>query len=397
MKVNKRFRVGLLIESSRAYGRGLLLGVSKFVRENRHWSVIFEEWRWTDKPPAWLQNWSGDGIIARIENAEIASGVLKTKVPVVDVRGSVPDLKIPLIDTDDRKVARMAADHLIDRGLRNFAFCGFSGANYSDKRQKWFVERLAESGLQCHIYASPSIVDREETIEYEKRGLAFIADMIRWLKKLPKPIGLMACNDVRGQQIISACRRMEIHIPDDIAVIGVDNDDVLCDLSDPPMTSIEPNTVQIGYQAAAMLDKMMTTRVRPQNKIFIEPSRIAVRQSTDVIAIQDKPISQAIRFIREHACDNINVSSLLKAIPVSRRVLERRFMQQIGRSPKAEILRVRMEFSRQLLMDTNLPLAVVAERAGFKHSEYFSSIFKLKTGTTPGAVRRSMSNKNTSP
>lgn len=383
----KRKRVALLVESSRAYGRGVLLGISKFVREHRNWSIVFEEWRWTDAPPAWLKSWTGDGIIARIETQQAARAVLNAKVPVVDVRGSVPGINVPLIDTDDRCVARMAAEHLMERGFRCFAYCGFNGANYSDKRCKWFKERLLESGFECHVYAPPDIARNVETIEYEKRGFIFLDDMTLWLKKLPKPVGLMACNDIRGQQILNASRRLGIQVPDEVAVIGVDNDDVLCELSDPPMTSIAPDTVQIGYQAATLLDQMMSGRKPTKAPILVEPIGIVTRHSTDVIAISDNAISRVLRYIREHACDGINVPALLRTASLSRRVLERRFMQLIGRSPKAEILRVRMERAKQLLLDTDLPLAVISERSGFNHPEYFSSIFKLKTGTTPGAFR----------
>lgn len=393
MRKPKRRRVALLVESSRAYGREVLLGISKFVREHRNWSIVFEEWRWTDKPPAWLNNWSGDGIIARIENRATADAVLRPGVPVVDIRGSVPGLNVPLIDTDDRKVARMAAEHLMERGFRCFAYCGFNGANYSDKRSKWFQERLAESGFDCHVYSSPTPRKNSETIEYEKRGLLFMADMARWLKKLPKPAGLMACNDIRGQQVINACRRLGIHIPDQVAVIGVDNDDVLCELSDPPMTSIAPNAVQIGYQAASLLDRMMSGRTPPRNPVLVEPAGIVTRHSTDVVAIPDEAISRALRFIREHACDGINVTALLRTASLSRRVMERRFMELLGRSPKAEILRVQIERAKQLLIDTDLPLPVIAERTGFRYSEYFSSIFKLKTGITPGALRQKMKHR----
>src|SRR5580698_2455417 len=153
--IKSRRRVALLIESSRAYGRGLFRGIAKFVREHHEWSVQSEEWKWTDGLPAWLRNWDGDGVIGRVETPEMAKLLQQLQVPVVDVRGSVVGLDFPLIDTDDRLVARLAAEHLMNRGFREFAFCGFVGANYSDTRCRIFAERIAEAGLKCHIYTPP--------------------------------------------------------------------------------------------------------------------------------------------------------------------------------------------------------------------------------------------------
>lgn len=383
-----RRQVALLIESSRAYGRGLLLGIARFVREHQNWSIRCEEWKWTDAPPAWLRDWEGDGVIARLETPEVAELLQRRGWPVVDVRGSVPGLGVPLIDTDDEKVAQRAAGHLLERGFRHYAYCGFVGANYSDKRSRWFEETLGRAGFRCEAYAPPETLTEGRTIEHEQRGLLFERDLARWLAGLPKPVGLMACNDIRGQQVLSLCRRLRLLVPDEVAVIGVDNDEVLCELSDPPLSSVVPNTARIGYEAAALLERMMAGQTPPTQPLLIEPLGIVTRRSTEVLAIPDRAIAAVLGFIRDHACEGLRVAALLKVASLSRSALERRFAALVGRSPKAEILRVQLERARQLLGETDLPLPVVAERCGFKHPEYFSALFKLKTGLTPGRFRR---------
>ncbi len=388
MKTSRRRQVALLIEPSRAYGRGLLLGISQFVREHQAWSVLFQEWAWTDAPPSWLRKWEGDGVIARIETRRLADAVLELGVPVVDVRGSVPDLDIPLIDTDDQVVASLAAEHLLERGFRHCAYCGFVGANYSDKRSRWFVEGIRRAKADCHVYQPPRSLPGGDTIEREKDALLYEEDLVHWLVALPKPVGIMACNDLRGQQIMNACRRAGLLVPDEVALVGVDNDEVLCELADPPLTSVAPNARRIGYEAAQLLDRMMQGQRPSQQQQLVPPLGIVTRRSTDVLAIPDRAVASVLRFIREHACEGIRVPDLVKVAALSRTVLERRFTRLVGRSPKVEILRVQIARAKQLLADTDLSLPAIAERCGFHHAEYFSSIFRLKIGMPPGRFRR---------
>jgi LacI family transcriptional regulator len=329
-----------------------------------------------------------DGIIARIERRDLGRAVLRTGLPAVDVRGTLTDLNLALIDTDDRTVARLAAEHLLERGFRQFAFCGFVGANYSDKRGRWFTERVAEAGFSARVYQPPHAVPHEMTIEYELDGLAYEAHVAKWLQALPKPVGLMACNDIRGQQVLNACRDIGLTVPDDVAVIGVDNDETLCELSDPPLTSIAPDTHRIGYEAAVLLQRLMAGRKPPKHPRYITPLGVVTRRSTEVLAMDDRHIANALRFIRDHACEGIDVSDVVRVVPVSRSALERRFAKLTGRSLKAEILRRQFDRAKQLLGETDFGLDLVAEKCGFKHSEYFNVAFKRETGLTPGQYRR---------
>jgi LacI family transcriptional regulator len=383
-----RRRVALIIESSRAYGRGLFLGIAKFVREHHEWSVQSEEWKWTDAFPAWLRNWDGDGVIARVETPEMAAFIHQLGVPAVDVRGSVSGTRLPLIDTDDWKVASLAAEHLMNRGFQHYAFCGFVGANYSDKRSHWFQEQLAHSGFSCQIYAPPAQLADAQTTGYERQGLLFQEDLGRWLVSLPKPIGVMACNDIRGQQVLNLCRRLDLTVPEEVAIIGVDNDEILCELSDPPLSSVAPDTLRIGYDAAVLLDQMMAGGHVPAKPILIPPRGIVTRRSTEALALDDRQLAVGLRFIRDHAFDPITVNQMAKVASMCRRVFERRFAARMGRSPKAEVVRLRLEKVKRLLMETDWNLTQIAEKTGFNHGEYLHTVFTRKIGMTPGKFRR---------
>jgi LacI family transcriptional regulator len=384
----RRRRVALIIESSRAYGRGLFLGVAKFVREHHEWSVQSEEWKWTDAFPEWLSNWDGDGIIARVETPEMAEFIRRLGIPAVDLRGSVGGFGLPLIDTDDRKVASLAAEHLMNRGFRHFAFCGFVGANYSDKRSHWFQEQLKLSGFSCQVFSPPMRLTDGQTIGFERQGLLFQEELGRWLASLPKPIGVMACNDIRGQQVLNICRRVDLAVPEEVAIIGVDNDEILCELSDPPLSSVAPDTLRIGYDAAVLLDRLMAGGKTPSKPILIPPHGIVTRRSTDVLALDDRQLAVGLRFIRNHAFGPININEVAKVASLCRRVFERRFAAKMGRSPKAEVLRLRLEKVKELLTDTNWNLSQIAEKTGFNYGEYLHTVFTLKLGITPGKFRR---------
>jgi LacI family transcriptional regulator len=381
--------VALLIESSRAYGRGLLLGVAKYVRENGCWSIFLQERSLGDDSPRWLRHWDGHGIIARVETRAMAQAIKRLGVPAVDLRCLFPDLGMPWVRPDDVAVARLAAEHLLERGFRHFAFCGFNGADYSDLRRDIFAERISEAGFRCHFFQDPQKLRQATTttLEYEEQGLKYEGRVARWLQDLPKPVGLMSCNDIRGQQVLTACRAVGLAVPDEIAVIGVDNDDVLCELSDPPLSSVAPNSERVGYKAAALLDQMMAGKKVPTEVITVDPMGVVIRRSTEVLAIQDRHIANAARFIRDHACEGIDVSHVLQAVPLSRSALERRFAASLGRSPKEEILRVRLDRAKQLLAQSDIPVSLVAERIGLAHAEYLNVIFKKKTGLTPGKYR----------
>jgi len=372
-------QVALLIETSNAYARGLMRGIVAYIREHRPWSLYLAEHSRGDQPPSWLRGWRGDGIIARIETAAMAKALRPLKIPVVDVSAARLIPSLPWLETDDAAFAQEAFAHLRERGFKRFAFCGDSRFNWSRWRAEHFQRAVEAEGGQCIHY--------EPTRRSPRDHIAHIESLARWLRKLPKPIGLMACYDIRGQQVLDACRRTGIAVPDEVAVIGVDNDELLCELSHPSLTSVIPNTHRTGYQAAALLDALMSGGPARMETCLIPPIGIATRQSTDVVAVEDRSLAMAMRYIRDHACEGINMKDVLRAVPQSRRRLETQFQRHFGRTPHEEILRVQLARAKQLLIQSDLPLPEIAERAGFKHGEYFSVVFKKHVGMPPSQYR----------
>ena len=379
-------RVALLVESSRSYGRELLMGIARYLRINGHWSVEFEESEPWVKVPKWFDRWKWDGVIARVQTPAMARAVGALGVPVVDLSGCLPDSPFPTIRSDETAVGRMAAEHLLGRGFQRFAYCGLNGFDWSDRRRAAFEERVAAAGFQCEVFDSTA--RRNSTKDHDAHGKRFEQDLMRWLESLPDQTGLMACNDSRGRQVLNCCRELGVAVPDALAVIGVDKDEVLCELSSLPLSSVILNAQQIGHEAAALLDRLMAGESTPDAPVLVKPVGVAERHSTDVLAIADRQIAAALKYIREHACDGVDVEALLKVVPLSRSVMERRFSQILGSSPKGEILRVRLGRVCQLLAESDLSLVDVAGKAGFQHPEYMSRLFKKKMGITPGEFRK---------
>ncbi len=261
-----RPRIALLIESSRAYGRELERGIAGYVREHGPWTVFQHERRLYDALPAWLKHWEGDGIIARIGNPKIAEKIRKKMLPTVDLLGLYKVPGVPAILTDHQAVARMAAEHLMQRGLVRFAYCGAEGVFFSQRRCEYFVKFLKQQGYPTYVYEDSSR-RRADASYVEVQSLPSAESLALWIRSLPKPVGLMACNDIRAQQVLSVCGQYGINVPDEVAVIGVDNDDVLCDLCDPPLSSVAKNAHKTGYQAAAMLDQMIRGRHPRKNEL----------------------------------------------------------------------------------------------------------------------------------
>lgn len=374
--------IALLIESSNSYARGLLRGIMSYIHEHHPWSIYLPEHGRGNVPVNWLNSWHGDGIIARIENSKIATAVVNSGVPAVDMSAARLAPSLPWVETDDHAIAKLAAEHLVERGFQHYSFCGDHRFNWSQWREDHFQQHIADAGFACHVYPQSTKQKKMLPWEEEQQRLS------EWIQQLPKPVGVMACYDIRAQQLLDACRTINVSVPEEVAIIGVDNDEILCNLSEPPLSSIIPNTHQTGYEAAALLDRMISGQSVSSEAHLIKPLGIATRQSTDIQAIDDKFISEAVRFIRQHACVGINVQDVLKSVPLSRRVLESRFQKFIGRSPHEEIMRIRLDRVKQLLTETDLSLIQIAERTGFRHPEYLNVAFKKQTGITPGNFRR---------
>lgn len=385
-----RPRVALLIESSRASGREILHGIAEYVRIHTRWSVFWQERSLHDPMPAQLRKWKADGIIARIEGDRLAAQIKQLRLPAVDVLGWHPIPGVPRFGNDRQTVVRLAVDYLRQLGLQQFAYCGLPGVTFSEDRGRHFTEWIRAMGHSPLVYdnhercvpASIAAAESTQVLRTQRLG--------RWLKSLPKPVGLMACNDACAQQILSVCRDQEIDVPHEIAVIGVDNDEVLCELSDPALSSVALNNARIGYEAAAMLDRMLAGEKPESEEIRIAPLGVVPRRSTEMLAVDDPDVAAALRFIRNHALDGITVTDVLAHVMLSASTLKRRFVQHVGRSPKAEILRIQLERVKELLATTHLTLREISVLTGFHQVEWLCKVFRRKTGQTPGEYREAM-------
>lgn len=396
-KKKTRRSVALLIETSNAYARGLLEGIAEYQRERDNWSIFLPEQERGAAPPTWLRRWQGDGIIARIETSQIARFVTQLNLPVVDLSAKRVIKNVPWVETDDAAIAKLAFEHLYERGFRNFAFCGPKGFNWSKWRFEQFQALCQTAKVEFHAFHSEpprGTKPKSQTHPLED-----------WLHKLPKPIGMLCAYDIQAQIVLDTCRNREIAVPEQIAVIGVDNDAILCDLCHPSLTSIAPDARGAGYAAAKLLDQLMDNRNHPIKQHrhsqqfkdayhLLKPIGIVQRQSTDVTAIADSRMTEALRYIRDHACDGINVLDVLSHISMSRRSLEFQFARVTGKTPHEMILSVRMSRARQLLMQTDMSLDEIADRCGFEHPEYLSVVFKRHFGTSPGRFRKTNSTRS---
>jgi LacI family transcriptional regulator len=386
----RRRHVAVFVESSTGVGRTMLAGVAKYQSEQDSWILYFEPHGMEAGPPRWLGDWHGDGIIARVTTPRMASALRATGLPVIDLLAAVPCEDFLCVLADNHRIGELAFDHLRSRGIEQFAFCGvpYGQHHNQDERCEAFRRHVEAAGFPCHLFRSwePG-ANLERTQEH----------VAAWLRRLPRPVGVLACHDDCGFQVLTACRYADLRVPQEVAVIGVDNDPVLCNLSNPRMTSIDVNGQRRGYEAAAWLERLMQGQKPPPGPIVIEPRGLVAGRSTDVLAFADEAVTAAVRFIREHACEGIRVTDILAETSLSQKTLERRFHQYLGRSPKAELMRVQIERAQQLLRETTLPLKTIAHHSGFTSEQYFSDAFFRHCGIRPDAYRKRCAPDGSSP
>jgi LacI family transcriptional regulator len=374
----------LCVETARECGRGILLGVVAYCRVHGYWRLSQEPPSYTYPSGAvrstWPADWRVDGLIA--SRPEIPDHVLESGLPIVgiDVRRPIPNL--PNIVGDADAIARMAAEHFLERGFTQFAYCGFEDIRWARERGACFVQRITEAGFRVDTYHQPAPQGRV-TWDQQPTLLA------EWLKNLPKPTALFACNDDYGRQVTQACRLAEIQVPDEVAVLAVDNDEMVCLLCDPRLSSIALNFERAGYEAAELLDRMMRNEVKACNqRILLKPTHVSTRQSTDVLAIPDAVVARAARFIRENAREGIQVEDVAKAVCTSRRTLQHRFRKTVGRSVGEQIRRVRLEHITRMLIETNLNISEIATNLGYTDAQHIARYFRIAKGMSPQEFRR---------
>jgi LacI family transcriptional regulator len=374
--------IGLVFDYNLAYPRGVLRGVKQFAQTRPHWILVPLD---TDGlTPRALQAMRPAGIIALVVTDTLAGALQSQRRPVVNVASVLADLPFPRVGVDHRQVGRLAATHLRERGFHHFGFVGHPRHFYSREREAGFRQALAPPG------PPPACYYERPARSYRRRGrlLVLHPGLQRWLRALPKPVGIFACHDVWGLQVVEACRLAGLRVPDDVAVVGVDNDDLLCELARPSLSSIVVPAERIGYKAAALLERLLAGVPPPRKPDLIPPAGVVVRQSSDVMAGGDPDVTAAVRFIRDHGHRPVRVEDVLRVVPVSRRSLERRFRAVLERGLGEEIRRVHLERAKELLATTALPIAGVAEQAGFSSVHYLSRVFRQETGLTPTAYRR---------
>jgi LacI family transcriptional regulator len=302
-------------------------------------------------------------------------------LPVVDVSAERFSSEFSRVSIDNGAVARLAAEHLEAKGFSDFAYCGDRRFLWSRQRGVEFRRCLAEKGRRCVDFGEPAGTAKPGS-DAEIRAIA------RWLKGLPKPVGVFACYDGRALQVLEACQLLGLHVPDQVAVLGVDNDELVCELANPPLSSVQPNARRSGYEAAALLARLMggeKKAVAPTHQV--QPVRVVERQSTDVVAVADVKVAAALKFIRLHACEGMDVGDVLRAVPMSRTRLEQKFKALLGHSPHRQLVQQRIARAKHLLAESKIAISEVAEQAGFDNASYLSVAFRRETGLSPFAYR----------
>jgi LacI family transcriptional regulator len=379
-------KIALLIETSRGFGRDFLLGIARYSRLHGPWSFHITPGDYKQVVPK-MKQWGGTGIIARIADDRTAQAVIAANVPTIAIgltdeqmQSDNPLAKFSEISSDPVEVARLAAEHLLERRFNCFAYVGSDDRGWSQRREKAFQQHLAAHGFEPYVYPIPKRA-QDRVWEREQDLLA------RWIGKLPTPIGLFACDDDRGREVLEACKLAGVNVPEDVAVVGVDNDEVFCELADPPLSSIALNAETAGYRAAALLDLMMRGRVKKRQRIIVEALGVIRRRSTDILAVEDEDVASALQFIRRQQGRDVSVDRVAEEVALSRRSLEKRFRDTIGRTILEEIQLTRLERAKRLLRETTYPISKVSEIAGFGSTGYFIQFFQKHVGKTPRKYR----------
>jgi LacI family transcriptional regulator len=381
--MSKTRSVALLIDTSTSWGIRLIKGINKYAHEAGNW-LIHVEPRGRYERLHLPVGWTGDGIVARINRQELAEEIVASGLPAVNVSWyPFQATRIGRCTVDEQATGRMAAAYFLSNGHQQFAYCGpLDRPGYVDQLSASFVEAIEAAGKVCHQFRPPG--GDQQTIAWN----VHLASLVAWLQELPKPIALLAWSAARGRQMIEACHYAGFRVPDDVAVLGGEYDDLMANISHPPQSTIDQPSEQVGYAAAELLEKMMSGRKAPAQPILFPPSRVDVRQSTDILSIEDQLVREALELIRRQAASGVYVSDVVRKLAVARRTLEQRFMRTIGRTPAAEIRRVRLEEAKRLLIQSDRTIADIARSTGFGQQDLFSRTFRRAVGLAPSEYRR---------
>ncbi len=377
--MNKKIpNVALMLQIEASHGRRIMRGIIQYAHTYGHWYVYTDQgvpMITLDK----LVEWEGDGIIANIGNKKQLEALKTKRIPVVNVSNTLKKVNLPSVVHDEEAIGKLGAEHFLERGFKYFAFCGDSRFAWSIRRKNGFEQAIKEAGFIPQSFYNFR--------RGEKKAF------VRWIERLPLPIGLMACHDTRGRILIDICEEKGLLVPDEVAVLGVDDDEMLTQLPYPMLSSVIPAGERVGYEAARMLNQIMSGKKLPSDKIIIKPAGITPRQSSNVFPVDDPEVAQAVKFIRDHASKPIWVPDILSEVLIPRRTLERRFRAALGRSITEEIIRTRIERAKMLLRETNLNIAKIAVMSGYTTVEQLYRVFQKKVGASPGVFRSECRNK----
>ena len=375
----RRKSVALIVETSLSSGREILRGVAQYAHQTNNWEIFHAPHGLAEELPAWLSEWRGDGVIARIQSRDKLEALKKLALPVVDVLGLVSDSKFPLVHVDDAAISGVVGEHFLRREFRHFAFYGFAGENWSERRRDAFRDSCRE-GDTFH-YLETTREAYENTTE-AKQTLA------AWITTLPRPVGIMVCTDQCGLAVLEACRALKIPVPEQIAVVGVDNDLPLCEIGAPSLTSVRAGHFRVGYEAARLLDAVIDGAEPPGESILIPPTGIVTRGSSNTRALKDQAVAVGVNFIHQNLSTALSNDQIARAAGLARTTFQKRFRDEMGITIRDYLIQQRLTRAHQLIVGSDFTLADIADRCGFRHQEYLGSVFKAHYGITPGALRK---------
>lgn len=376
--------VAVLIETETSWGRRVIRGIASYADKHAFWHLLIDP-RDHEQRSSLPDGWRGHGVIARIASRLQADQIQDKTLPAVDVDDVYDTLPgVGRVITDEAARAELAVEHLLARGFTQFAYFAPPSHRYSNYRGEAFHQAVSARGFECHVYRPGYRAGRKMTwVEQQRR-------VNRWLMSLPRPIAILAVDAHHARQLAEVCHFSSIRVPDEFAILAGDSDDLLCEVSTPPLSAVSLACERIGYEAAAMLHRMMEGEVAPQHPVLVAPHGVISRQSTDFLAIDDPMIVRALRFIQKHTQHGIGVDDVLREVPLSRRSLEIQFRAYLGRTPAEEIRRVQLERARELLTDRELSITEVALSSGFSNATRFGIAFRKKFGTTPRNFRKQL-------
>ncbi|WP_026631217.1 AraC family transcriptional regulator [Dyadobacter alkalitolerans] len=378
------YKIILLLDFAEEYSKSLMKGINTYSKEFGPWifcrmPLFHRETVGIDGILKWALEWKADGIVGQLYNKDIEK-IVQAGIPVIAQDFKERFAEIPNVTGGYHEAGQLGADYFLKKGFTNFAFYGFNDIVWSRERAEGFEERLKKRGHKVHYFEHKKA--RSTELWYYKPS-----SLSRWLKSLPKPIGLMTCDDNQGQHITEACRQLGIRIPEEVAVLGVDNDEMICDLSDPPLSSIALDAEKGGYDAAKLLDHMIKHGTAHYYDIIVKPVQVITRHSTDIYATNDDHIASSLKYIHQNIDKNLHVDEVVKQVPLSRRALEKRFLEITGYPIYKYIFNLRIEKFTQKLLDTDMSVFEIALDMGLTDSKNIARQFRQAKGCSPSVYR----------